>query len=203
MSARRWAEFLVPDALGIHIDWLRELVQGEDGMLAHVTRSSTAARMLTRRLYQRHGISAPARTTLAPHQQWLLSGQTQQVALARELGIEALNGFIRTTVDAPSVAILRKTLGEETYRRILAAPGLEVSGMERTAFAAALRAGRLDEHFVSAGAALLETTTRTGDPFCRMRMRFAFSPGCWRSRPQGIGVDERLLADRITQLTGG
>ena len=201
MSARRWLEFLVPDALGVHVDWLRELVQGEEGVLAHLTRSGTAARMLTRRLYQRHGIQAPARAALAPHQQWLLTGQSQQVRLARRLGIEALHELIRTTVDAPCVAGLRKVLGDEAYRAALAAQGLEVAGLERAPFAAALRGGKADEYFISVGVALLEMTTRAGDPFCRMRMRFAFSPGCWRSRPQGLAVDETQLAARVAQLT--
>jgi hypothetical protein len=200
VSSRRWLEFLVPDALGVHVDWLRDLVRGEEGLLAQVTRSATARRLLTRSLYQRHGISVPARASLAPHQMWLLSGHTGQVALARRLGIEALHDLIRTTVEAPLVAILREELGEEAYRRAVAGPGLTVTGLERQDFGTALRRGRPDEYFISVGAALLERTAQEGDPFCRMRMRFAFSPGCWRSRPQGIGVDDKQLAARIAEL---
>jgi hypothetical protein len=201
VSARRWAEFLVPDALSVHIDWLSDLVRGEEGLLAHVARSGTATRMLTRRLYQRHGISVPARATLAPHQQWLLAVHTRQVALARTLGIEALHELIRTTVDATLVAKLRKALGDESYRRVLANPGLTVTGLERASLTAALQEGRADEYFIAVGAALLETTVQSGDPFCRMRMRFAFSPSCWRIRPQGIGVEDAQLTARIIELT--
>lgn len=200
MSARRWLEFLIPDALAVHVGWLRESIQGEEGLLSRVKSSPTARRLLTRSLHRHQEISVPARATLEPHQQWLMSDRTKQVTLARRLGIEALHDFIRTTVDGPSVAVLRKELGDEGYRRAVIGPGLAVSPLEREGFGAALRRGQADEYFVSVGAALLETTTESGDPFCRMRMRFAFSPACWRLRPRGICVDRAQLAARVTAL---
>jgi hypothetical protein len=200
MSARRWMEFLVPDALAVHIDWLRDLVRGEDGLLTQVTQSATARRLLTRTLYRKQEMAVPERASLAPQQQWLLAAHKSQVSLARKLGIEALHDFIRTTVEAPLVAILRKALGDDGYRRALSGPGLAVTGLERAGFGAALKRGRPDEYFISVGAALLETTAQTGDPFCRLRMRFAFSPTCWRQRPQGIGVDDGQLAARVAEL---
>ncbi len=201
MSARRWIEFLVPDALGVHIDWLRDLVRGEEGLLAQVTKSPTARRLLMRSLHRHLEIPVPERASLEPEQHWLLASHTRQLALARRLGIEALHELIRTTVEAPLVAILRKALGDDDYRQALAGPGLPVTGLERAGFGAALRRGRPEDYFVSVGAALLETTARSGDPFCRMRMRFAFSPACWRARPQGIGVDSAKLATRVAELS--
>jgi hypothetical protein len=201
VSARRWMEFLVPDALGVHIDWLRDLVRGEEGLLTQVTKSATARRLLTRSLHRHHELPVPERASLAPEQHWLLASHTRQVALARKLGIEALHDLIRTTVEAPLVAILRKALGDDAYREALTGPGLPVTGLERSGFGAALRRGRPEDYFVSVGAALLETTARSGDPFCRMRMRFAFSPACWRARPQDIGVDGAQLATRVAELS--
>jgi hypothetical protein len=200
VSARRWAEFLLPDAIGVQLDWLRDVVRGDDGFVAQLARSPTARRLLNRTMYRRLEIPVPARVSLNPHQQWLLAGREQQLRLARQLGIEALHGLIRTTIDGRSVAVLRTEIGEEGYGRALAQPGLEVDGLDRSAFVAAVTRGRLTAYIVSVGAAVLETTTRSGDPFCGVRMRFAFSPECWRSRPRGIRVDGAQLARRIAEL---
>jgi hypothetical protein len=200
MSARRWAEFLLPDALGVHIDWLRDAVRGDDGFVAQLARSPTARRLLNRTMYRRLEIPVPGRVSLNPHQQWLLAGRDQQLRLARQLGIEALHGLVRTTIDGRAVATLRAELGTEGYGRAMAQPGLEVEGLDRSAFVAAVTRGRLAEYLISVGAAVLETTTRSGDAFCAMRMRFAFSPECWRSRPRDIRVDGAQLAQRIADL---
>jgi hypothetical protein len=193
--------FLVPDALGVHIEWLHDLVRGDESLLARVKQSATARRLLTRNLHRHYEIAIPNRASLPPEQQWLLAGQPRQAALARALGIEALHDLIRTTVEAPLVAALREALGDEVYRHAVAASGLPVTGITREGFRAAVRRGRVADYFVSVGAALLETTVQTSDPFYRMRMRFAFSPACWCSRPQGIGVDSALLATRIAELS--
>lgn len=200
MSLRRWLEFLVPDALGVHVDWARDLVKGDESLLTRVKQSATARRLLARHLHRHYEIAVPDRATLAPEQRWLLAEHSRQAALARALGIEALHDLIRTTVETPLVASLRDALGEEAYRHAVATPGPPVTGITREEFRAAVQRGRADDYFVSVGAALLETTVQTGDPFCRMRMRFAFSPSCWRSRPRGIGVDSAWLAARIGEL---
>jgi hypothetical protein len=200
VSARRWAEFLLPDAIGVQLDWLRDVVRGDDGFVAQLARSPTARRLLNRTMYRRLEIPVPERVSLNPHQQWLLAGREQQLRLARQLGIEALHGLIRTTIDGRSVALLRAELGEEGYGRAMAEAGLEVDGLDRSAFVAAVTRGRLTAYIVSVGAAVLETTTRAGDPFCGVRMRFAFSPECWRSRPRGIRIDGVQLAQRIAEL---
>jgi hypothetical protein len=200
MNARRVLEFMMPDALAVHTDWLRDLVQGDAGLLAKLQRSLTVRRLLARKLYERHGLQVPARAALEPNQKWLLAGHAKQTELARSLGIEALHELIRTAIDGPTVAALRSELGDTAYRRAIAGPGLAVMGVEPNDFRAALRRGRVGEYFVSVGAALLETTTCAGDPFCAMRMRFAFSPACWRQRPRGIRPDDARLAARIAEL---
>jgi hypothetical protein len=197
MSARRWADYLLPDAFSMQLGWLLELVRGDENLLAQIARSSTARRLLARRAYAQHRITVPARAALAPHQQWLLADHMQQLALARRLGLVAAQEFIRTTVDASAVCALRKELGEDGYRAAIAGPGLVIDGLDRAAFAAALRGGRLGDHLVAVGAALLETTTQPDDAFARARMRFAFSPACWRSRPRGLRVDATQLAARL------
>lgn len=197
MNARRLASYLLPDASTTHPGWLRHLVGGDDHLFAQVLRSPLARRLLTRRAHERYRIAVPSRATLAPHQRWLLSESSQQLALARRLGLDALHEFIRTTVDALAVAALRKELGEEGYQAAMTGAGLAVVGLDRGAFAAALRDGRLAQHLVGVGAALLETTTQDGDPFAPLRMRFAFSPACWRARPRDLQVNAAELAARI------
>jgi hypothetical protein len=199
VNARRWVGYLLPDAFSLQMDWLRELVRGDDGLLAQVARSPTARRLLTRTAYQRHQIPVPSRASLAPDQQWLLSDPRQQVLLARRLGLEALRDVIRTTIDAPSVAILRKTLGDDVYRATLAGPSLAVEGLERASFVQSLKSGKLADHVTAVGVALLETTTQPSDAFARMRMRFAFSPACWNARPRNLHVEGELLALRIAE----
>lgn len=199
MSARRWAEFLLPDAGSMHPDWLRQLMTVEGGLIGRFMESPTARRMLTRRAQRRHGIAVPERITLSPNQQWLLSTPPAQIALARSIGLAAVNSFIRMTVVAASVTKLRTLLGEETYRRALERHGLDVRGLDRAQFDAALERGELDEYVVAVGAALLETTTQPGDAFCRMRMRFAFPPACWRARPRSLDVDDVELAQFIAE----
>jgi hypothetical protein len=200
MSRHRWLEFLVPDALGVHVEWVRDLVRGDESLLARVKQSATARRLLSRQLHRHYEVAVPERALLAPEQRWLLAEHSRQAALARALGIEALHDLIRTTVEAPLVAALRGSLGEVAYRNAVAAPAGPVTGLTREDFRAAVGRGRADDYFVSVGAALLETTVQSGDPFCRMRMRFAFSPSCWRSRPRGIGVDGAWLAGRIAEI---
>jgi hypothetical protein len=200
MSARRWVEFLVPDALAMQLDWVRDLLKGDDTLLAQVARSPTARRLLTRGAHQRLHITVPSKGSLAPHQQWLLYAHPQQVLLARNLGTEALHDFIRTTVEARSVAILKEALGEDGYRRAVSGPGLPTEGLDRSQFEEALKRGRLTEYITGVGIALLETTTLAGDPFCQMRMRFAFSPACWRARSRGVRVEDAQLHARITEL---
>ena len=39
MSVRRWLEFLVPDALSVHVEWARDLVRGDGSLLARVKQS--------------------------------------------------------------------------------------------------------------------------------------------------------------------
>jgi hypothetical protein len=197
MSARRWAEFLMPDAVSMQFDWLREAVQGDRGLLAAIAQSPTARRLLNRRVQREQKIPVPRRMTLAPHQQWLLASPAAQVALARRLGLEALRNYIRTTVRASSVAALRKQLGDEEYRRAVAEPALPVTGLDRARFDAAVARGDVQEHATSVGAALLETTTPSDDNFCRVRMRFAFSSDCWHARPQGLKVERNELVRRI------
>ena len=203
MSARRWADFLMPDALSMQFDWLRDAVQGDRGLLAAIAQSPTARRLLNRRVQREQKIPVPRRMTLAVHQQWLLSNPAAQVALARRLGLEALRDYIRTTVRASSVASLRKQLGEEAYRSAISEPALPVSGLDRARFDAAVARGDVLEHATSVGAALLETTTPSDNNFCRVRMRFAFSTDCWHSRPQGLKVDHAELARRIGAQSAG
>lgn len=200
MSARRWVEFLVPDALAMQLDWIRDQLKADDTLLAQITRSPTARRLLTRAAHQRLHITVPARGSLAQHQQWLLFAHPQQVLLARNLGTEALHDFIRTTVDARSVAVLKEALGEDGYRRAVSGTGLPTEGLDRSQFEEALKRGRLTEFITGVGITLLETTTLAGDPFCQMRMRFAFSPACWRARPRGVQVDDARLHARILEL---
>jgi hypothetical protein len=199
VSARRWAEFLLPDAASMHLDWLRQLMTVDGGLIGRFLESPTARRMLTRRAHRRHGIAVPERVALAPNQQWLLSTPSVQVALARRIGLDAIRSFVRTTVIASAVARLRALLGEETYRRALEGNGLGVRGLDRAQFDAALERGDLEDYLVAVGAALLETTTQPGDQFCRLRMRFAFPPACWRARPRSIAVDDAELAQRIAE----
>lgn len=199
MNASRWMSFLRPDAWTVHTDWLRQFTAGNSHLLAQVMNSPTARLLLSRRLYQLHEISVPERVRLQANQQWLLEDHEAQRALARRLGRDALHDWIRTTVRASAVVILRGELGEEGYRRALAGPGLSVEGLDRFAFETALQKGQLGEYFVSVGAALLETTTDGGDFFCALRMRFAFSPSAWQCRPRGIRVDADDLARRIAE----
>ena len=197
MSARRWINFLVPDALSMQFEWVSNAVQGNRGLLAAIAKSPSARRLLNRKVHRDFKIAVPRRPELAAHQQWLLSTPELQVALARRLGLEALHGYIRTTVRSAWVASLRKELGEERYRQAVAEAALPVAGLDRAHFDAAVARGEALEHATSVGAALLETTTPPGDTFCRMRMRFAFSSGCWTRRPQALQVDAGELARRI------
>jgi hypothetical protein len=183
----------------MHLDWVRQLMTVDGSLIGRLLESPTAKRMLTRRAQRRHGIAVPERVALAPNQQWLLSSPSAQVALARRIGLDAVRGFIRTTVVAASVSRLRALLGEETYRRALEGNGLEVRGLDRQQFDAALERGDLEEYLVAVGAALLETTTQPGDAFCRVRMRFSFPPACWRARPRSVAVDDAELAQRISE----
>ena len=66
MSARRWVEFLLPDALSMQLDWLQDVTRGDHGLLARVAQSPTARRLLNRTARRRHGIAVPARVDLAP-----------------------------------------------------------------------------------------------------------------------------------------
>jgi hypothetical protein len=201
VSARRWAEFLLPDAANMHLEWLRQLMTVEGGLIGRFMASPTPKRMLTRRAHRRLGLAVPARIALAPNQQWLLSAPSAQIALARRLGLAAVSSFVRMTVIAASVAKLRALLGDEIYRRALESQGLDVRGLDRAQFDAALECGELDDYLVGVGAALLETTTQPADAFCRVRMRFAFPPACWRARPRSLGVDDAELAERIAEAT--
>lgn len=203
MNARRWMDFLLPDALTVHFDWLRQFVSGDGRLLDQVMNSRTARLLLTRRLYKFHEVAVPDRVKLRANQEWLIEDHESQRELARRLGRDALHDWIRRTVRASAVVMLRGELGEEGYRRALAGPGLSVEGLDRVAFEAAVQRGQVGEFFVSVGAALLETTTDGGDPFCGLRMRFAFSPGAWQSRPRGILVDADELARRIAEHAPG
>ena len=203
MNARRWIDFLLPDALSVHTDWLRQFTAGDGQLLAKVMRSRSARLLLTRRLYKLHEIAVPDRVKLRANQQWLLMDHEAQRALARRLGRDALHDWIRRTVRTSAVVMLRNELGTDGYRRALAGPGLAVEGLDRYSFETALQQGHIGNYFVSVGAALLETTTDGGDPFCGLRMRFAFSPGAWQCRPRGIRVDADELARRIAEPTSG
>ena len=179
MNARRWMDFLLPDALTVHVDWLRQFTAGDRHLLTQVLRSRTARLLLSRRLYKLHEVAVPERVKLRANQQWLLTDHEAQRALARRLGRDALHDWICKTVRASTVVALRGELGEDGYRRALAGPGLTVEGLDREAFETALQRGHIGNYFVAVGAALLETTADSGDTFCRLRMRFAFSPGAW------------------------
>lgn len=203
MNAQRWMNFLLPDALTVHVDWLKQFTAGDGQLLAKMMRSRTARHLLTRRLYKLHEVTVPNRMKLRDDQQWLLADHKIQRALAERLGREALHHRIRRTVRASAVALLRGELGEEGYRRALAGPGLPVEGLDTVAFETALDRGQVSEYFVAVGAALLETTTAGGDPFCGLRMRFAFSPSTWLCRPRGIRVDANELARRIAEPASG
>jgi hypothetical protein len=199
MSARRWVEYLIPDAISMQMEWVRDLTRGDTNLLKQIAQSPTARRLLTRTAHKRFEVPVPTRATLAPNQQWLLLDHRRQHALARRLALEALHDFVRTTVDAASVTVLRKELGEDGYRAAMAGPGLPVEGLERPAFSTAVKRGRFADYVIGVGAALLETTTRSGDAFAALRMRFAFSPACWASRPRDLQVNETDLATKITE----
>jgi hypothetical protein len=199
MNARAWIQFFMPNALTIHVDWLRQLTGGNGQLLAQIMRSRTARLLLTRRLYKLHEIAVPSRAKLKPNQQWLLMEHEAQRALALRLGRDALGDWIRRTVRASYVSMLRRELGENDYRRALAGPGLPVEGLDHESFETALQRGHISDYFVAVGAALLETTTDETDTFCRLRMRFAFSPSAWLARPRGIRVDADELTRRIAE----
>jgi hypothetical protein len=203
MNARLWMNFLWPNALTVHADWLRQFTAGDGMLLAKVLRSRTGRLLLTRRLYKLHEVVVPNRVKLRDDQQWLLADHEAQRELAKRLGRDALHDWIRRTVRASAVTMLRGELGEQGYRRALAGPGLSVEGLDRLAFETALERGQVGEYFVCVGAALLETTTEAGDAFCNLRMRFAFSPGTWLCRPRGIRVDADELARRIAEPASG
>ena len=142
MSARRWVEYLIPDAISMQMEWLRDLTRGDTNLVKQIAQSPTARRLLTRAAHKRFEVAVPTRATLAPNQQWLLLDHRRQHALARRLGLEALHDFVRTTVDAASVTVLRKELGEDGYRAAMAGPGLPVEGLDRSAFSTAVKRGR-------------------------------------------------------------
>ncbi len=199
MSLRSWTSLLLPDALNTHLDWLRDLVRGDEGMLSHVVRSPAARRLLARKTYERFGIVAPARATLTATQQWLLSTREQQLALARWLGIAALRDSIRRCVSARAVAALRRELGDEAYRKAMTQPVLLVDGLDPARFEAAIERDGVGDHLTAVGAALLESTLPTDEPFYRLRMAFIFSPACWQSRPRGLHVDPQALATLLRE----
>lgn len=201
MSARQWLEFLLPGALTLQFDWIRDLVRGDQDLMAKISRSPTAQRLLTREVYKFHQVVVPDRACLEPQQQWLLWNHDRQHELARHLGTKALSELIRTTVEARLVAMIRQQLGEEGYRRALTGPALHVQGVDRSRFVHAAEQGRLAEHIAGVGAALLETTAPS-DSFCRMRMRFVFSPTCWHSRPRNLRAEMTDLAAHIDRFTG-
>jgi hypothetical protein len=199
-NVRRWVDSLLPDAESakLQLDWLRGITRGDRNLIASIVQSPTARRLLNRRVYRQHRIAVPGRVDLAAHQQWLLAPHADQMALARRLGFDALNDNVRKTVRAASVAVLKKEMGEEGYKRALTGPTLTTTGLTQAAFDAAVGKGQLEQYAISVGAALLETTA-PGDDFSRLRMQFAFSPACWRMRPRNIKVDAAALAQRITQ----
>jgi len=201
MSARQWLEFLLPEALTMQFDWIRNLVQGDRNLVARISRSPTAQRLLNRETYKLHQVVVPDRASLEPHQQWLLWSHDRQRLLARQLGVSALHGFIRTTIDARLVASFRQQLGDEGYKRALTAPALQVEGLDRAPLVQVVQQGRLAEHVAGVGAALLEISA-PDDSFCRLRMRFVFSPACWNARPRDIRVDEADLAAHIQSVAG-
>jgi len=197
-NVRRWVDSLLPDAESakLQLDWLRGITRGDRGLIASLVHSPTARRLLNRRVYRQHRIAVPGRVDLAPHQQWLLANHADQIALARRIGFDALHDNVRKTVRASSVAALKKELGDEGYKRVLAGPSLPATGLTQAAFDAAIAKGQLEQYAIAVGAALLETTA-PDDDFSRLRMQFAFSPACWRMRPRGIEVDAATLAQRI------
>lgn len=205
MNVRRWIDSLLPDAESstLQLNWLRGITRGDQGLIESIVQSPTARRLLNRRAYRQHKIVIPGRVELAPHQQWLLAGHAEQIALARRLGFDALHENIRKAIRSSSVTALRKELGDEGYKLALATPGIAVRGLEQIHFDAALGRGELAGYAISVGAALLETTTPPGDDFCRLRMQFAFSPECWRKRPRGIKVDPDELTRRIVAAPNG
>ncbi len=75
-NARRWMDFLLPDALSVHTDWLRQFTAGDGQLLARFGQSRTARMLLTRRLYKLHEIAVPNRVKLRANQQWLLMGRS-------------------------------------------------------------------------------------------------------------------------------
>ena len=199
MNMRAWANLLLPDALNTHLDWLRDLVRGDDGMLAQVVRSPAARRLLARKTYTRFGLVPPARATLTATQEWLLATRDQQLALARHLGMAALQECIRRTVNAKAVATLRRELGEDAYRKAMTQPPLAVTGLDAARFREEIERNGVGVYLTAVGAALLESTLPVDEPFYRLRMALIFSPPCWQSRPRGLQVDPQALATQLRE----
>ncbi len=197
------ARFYLPSVDDVHEGWLASLT--EQGALPCPVEGQHARRQANGMLLQAFNLPQHRPRELSGVCAWLLLPPGRQRRLAHRLAVAAHANDVRHIIDKDTVAALIEQLSDSGYRRALRAPSLSTrlndgSTLPAAPLVSALRAGQAQAYLARLGAALLEQTVSQDDSFARIRMRFAFSPDCWRRRPRGLQTESSSLRTQVLEF---
>lgn len=184
--------------------WLRPLGVHEEADLAAVLSSPRGYRTLMLSFIDHYRlVAAPADGTAQSHS-WVFRGRAFLHALALQLGLLANVEYIRTSVTQQAVAALHGALGTATCKDMLdastAANSIQIRGLTRTPFDAALHSGNIQSYLLVVGSNLLELALLEADSFVRQRLRFAFADEKHDLGFSRSSVDMDILTGTVDRL---
>jgi len=191
-----------------HVDnsWLLPLGVSDDASLAAILSSRRGRRSLTLSLIEHYRLPSVPSEGLAPSHHWVLRGTTFLRALALRLGLLASADFVRTSVTREALAALHRTLGAaacgQAVEACIAPDAIQVHGLTRATFDAALQTGNIEPFLVRVGRRLLELALFDADDFARQRLRYAFEADSEKLAHFKLSVDNAQLSDTIATLAG-
>ncbi len=199
------ARFYLPSVDDVHEGWIASLLECQGTRMNVLLQGAHARRQVSGMLLEAFDLPQHRPLELSGVCAWLLMSPAAQRRLARQLAVAAHAIHIRRAINKDEVAAMLEQLGEQAYQRALRSPVLQSFVSDGSPLGAqwlmsALACGRAKEYLTALGAALLELTVAEDDTFARIRMRFAFSPSCWRRRPTGLDAERSTLQMQVLEF---
>lgn len=185
--------------------WLRPLGVTNDDSLSMVTASRRGNRSLMLSLIKHYQLRFPAGEGLAAGDCWVLRSNGFVQALALRLGLIANAEYVRTAVTRDAIGSLHRSLGKAAYQQAIeASPAtgpVQIHGLQRGLFDAAVSDDKLRPYLMTVGRTLLALILPEDNEFAQQRLRFAFPMDDETTAPELL-VNSSELAQVVATLAG-
>lgn len=183
--------------------WLAPLGVKNEADFTLIRSNHRSHRTLTLMFLEHYRLRSEYSDETAGRYRWVWRDRAFLKALASRLGLIANAEFVRTSIARRAVLELHRTLGEAACREALelsTAPDfMQVGGITRSQFDAAIDSGAIKMFLLAVGNELLDMALMGAGEVIRQRVRFAFPANGYQTSLQ-LAVEPDSLAGAIGRL---